>query len=95
MPACNCSEKKRPLYGDLPRGSNDRPRQWFVLKRNERHYRSPGRFGTHWSAYSWVACRVCGGHWKTKADFVVKLQNSEFFPCEHEPKVEAFAASPL
>jgi hypothetical protein len=87
MTACRCGEKKRAIK--LPRGSNDRPRQWFVITRNRRLYKSPGLFGSHWSDYSTVHCRVCDAYWKTKAPYVSQLDNCEYFPHQHPPKMEA------
>lgn len=86
MRACNCSEKNRPMAGDLPPGSNERPRQWFVIMRNRSNsYRDGG-----WSEISVIACRVCGGYWKSKAKFVDKLKDDEFFPYDTAPPVPAF-----
>lgn len=90
MRACNCSERKRPLPSDLPAGSNERPRQWFVWTRHSRHYRSPGPLGSTWSRYSTVHCNVCGGYWKTKAPYVDKLQDCEYFPHDHPPQAQPY-----
>ena len=90
MTACKCSEKKRPFKSSLPKNSNERPRQWFVINRNHRHYKSPGRFGSTWSDYSRIECRVCGGYWKTKAKWVNELDDCEYFPNSHAPKVEPY-----
>ena len=88
--ACTCLERKRPTAGDLPPGSNERPRQWFVWTRNERQKRSPGPLGSTWSAYSRVHCNVCGGFWKTKASYVTKLKDCEHFPQSIPPKVPRY-----
>lgn len=86
MPACQCAEKHRPLLPSLPKGSNDRPRQWFVTQRNHRH------MFPYWSKFSWVQCRVCGAFWKTAAPYVDSLADCEFFhTSEHAPKVEPYA----
>ena len=91
MSACRCGERKRPLRSDLPAGSNQRPRQWFVLKRN---YSISAFNGgrREWSASSWICCRVCGAHWSTQSQTTVdNLDDSEFFPGGHEPKVEPWS----
>ncbi len=84
MPACQCAEKKRPAT--VPPGANERPRQWFVLTRNSSRSAFNG-YHEAWSDYSNICCRVCGAHWRTKAD-VGDYADSEFFPEKSEPKVE-------
>jgi hypothetical protein len=87
MTACRCSERARPFARDLSPGSNDRPRQWFVLRRNESCSAFNG-YRSEWSDFSSVVCRVCGAHWRTKASFPDHLQNSDYFPQHAEPRVE-------
>lgn len=87
MSACTCSEKQRPLT--VPAGSNDRPRQWFVLERNASRSAFNG-YKQVWSDFSWVQCRVCGAHWKTKAAWVGDLKNCEHFPETVAPRVPAY-----
>lgn len=87
MSACKCSERKRPTKSQLSPGSNERPRQWFVLQRNYSQSAFNG-YSREWSAYSYICCRVCGAHWRTKSSIVGSLENSEFFPGRVEPKVE-------
>lgn len=90
MSACRCNERKRPFKDELPEGSNDRPRQWFVLRRNESCSAFTG-YKRRWSKTSSLVCRVCGSHWETQAqDTVDRLDNSEYFPQSSEPKVEPF-----
>ena len=84
MAACRCSESKRPTFGSMRPGSNERPRQWFVLIRNERHYASSR--GSHWSDYSLVQCRVCGCQWRTKAKYQLELQDCEYWPQRLAPQ---------
>lgn len=79
MAACRCSERHRPLSTDLPQGSNERGRQWVVLRRNESCSAFNG-YRRMWSATSSVACRVCGAYWGTKAEFVYILPNSDLWP---------------
>lgn len=87
MPACSCSEKKAPLPTDMAHGDNRRPRQWFVLRR--RYTRSAfNGYRVEMSDYSDVSCRVCGRCWRTKAPYVDKLTDCEFFPHSNPPKVE-------
>lgn len=90
MAACQCSERDRPLFGDLPAGSNERPRQWFVWTRNSRHYRASGPLGSCWSDYSNVHCNVCGGYWRTRAAYVSKLEDCPYFPTSHPPRAEPY-----
>jgi hypothetical protein len=90
MPACSCTEKMRPLFGDLPKGSNDRPRQWFVIRRNYTRSAFNG-YAEAWSDYSDLSCRVCGAYWRSKAPHVAKLQDCEFWPSKNPPKVEPYA----
>jgi hypothetical protein len=80
-------ERNQPFPIDLSPGSNERPRQWFVLTRNSSRSAFNGYRET-WSDFSLIACRVCGAHWRTKSTFVSKLSNSEYFPERHEPRVE-------
>lgn len=89
MPACRCSERKRPFKADLVEGSNQRPRQWVVLKRNWTRSAFNG-YKIKWSKTSYLMCRVCGCHWDTTAQGIVdKLNDSEFFAEGRiEPKVE-------
>ncbi|AXQ69448.1 hypothetical protein HOU02_gp277 [Caulobacter phage CcrBL9] len=87
MTSCACSEKKRPLPTALPEGSNERPRQWFVLRRNESASAFNG-YRRQWSDKSYVQCRVCGRAWDTKAAYVADLPNCEYFPERVAPAVE-------
>lgn len=87
MGACRCSEKKRPLPTALPPGSNDRPRQWFVLRRNESSSAFNG-YHAEWSDFSTIQCRVCGGHWRSRSRVVEALPNCEFWPEFNPPAVE-------
>lgn len=89
MTACRCPERQRPFAADLPPGSNDRPRQWFVLRRNESESAFNG-YRSQWSAKSSIQCRVCGAHWATKASWVGYLPDCEFFPEMVPPKVAPF-----
>lgn len=84
MPACQCAEKKRPAV--VPKGANERPRQWFVLTRNSSRSAFNG-YQERWSDYSYICCRVCGAHWRTKMN-VGEFESSEYFPNRHEPRVE-------
>ncbi len=88
--SCVCSENKRPFKSDLSYMSNNRPRQWFVIKRNYRHTKSAGIFGSNWSDYSTVVCYVCGSSWKTKAKYVNKLENCSYFNTLNFPKMPVF-----
>ncbi len=85
--ACRCGEHKRIIGYDLPKGSNERPRQWFVYRRNESRSVFNGYRST-WSDYSHVYCRVCNCHWKTKAEYVGKLPDCEYWPKEVAPRAE-------
>ena len=67
MPACKCSERRRPTRLDLPRDSNERPRQWVVTRRNWAASAFEG-YVRRWSAVSSIACRVCGAWWQTRMD---------------------------
>lgn len=89
MSVCRCAERSRPFATDLRPGSNERPRQWFVLRRNESRSAFNG-YRLQWSAFSTVECRVCGGWWKTKAKWVGLLGDCEFFPQSRAPWVEPF-----
>lgn len=88
MPACRCSERKRPFKRDLAQGSNERPRQWFVLRRNYSCSAFNG-YRTMWSDYSDLACRVCAAHWRSKSPYVAALDNCEYWPESHPPMVVA------
>lgn len=85
--SCKCSERKRPFHCDLAQGSNERPRQWFVTRRNKVQSAFNG-YRAEWSPYSDVHCRVCGEYWRTKASFVANLQNCEYFPRTVPPTIE-------
>lgn len=89
MASCKCSERKRPFSCDLATGSNDRPRQWFVLQRNESRSAFNG-YRSEWSDYSYICCRVCGAHWRTKSKVVSKLENSDHWPGRVEPQVAKY-----
>jgi hypothetical protein len=89
MSACLCPERARPLATDLPPGSNDRPRQWFVIRRNESCSAFNG-YRSQWSDFSTVECRVCSGYWKTKAKWVGSLRDCEYFPEQVAPRAEPF-----
>lgn len=91
MPACICTERNRPLKADLPNGSNERPRQWFVFRRNYSRSAFNG-YRAVWSDFSDLSCRVCGAHWRSRASYVAKLDNCEFWPRERAPKVEPISA---
>ncbi len=80
---CKCAEAIRPT--SFQAGSNQRPRQWFVLRRNYSCSAFNG-YRREWSAFSDVHCRVCGSQWRTKAAFVDELADCEFFP-HSTPKV--------
>lgn len=89
MPACQCSEARRPLWADLPAGSNERPRQWYVWTRNANHSAFNGYRRT-WSPYSLVECRCCSALWRTKAAFVDRLADCEFAGTgQYAPRVPA------
>jgi hypothetical protein len=75
--SCSCSERQRPLT--VPAGSNDRPRQWFVLQRQCNHSAFNGYRWTR-SAYSSLRCAVCGAIWRTKADYVDQLRSDATAP---------------
>lgn len=87
MTACKCGERHRPFKNDLPEGSNERPRQWFVTRRNETASAFNG-YRRVWSASSDIMCRVCGAFWRTKAKWVSELENCEYWPQQHAPRVE-------
>ena len=87
MAACQCSERHRPFMTELPPGSNERPRQWFVVRRNESRSAFNG-YRQRWSDYCWIECRVCGAYWKTKAAWTGKLENCRFWPNTRAPRVE-------
>lgn len=89
MSACSCSERSRPFADELAPGSNERQRQWVVLTRHESRSAFNG-YRKEWSDYSLIACRVCGSQWRTKAAFVCRLSNSEYFPKRREPQVLAW-----
>lgn len=72
---------------DLPTGSNERPRQWFVCRRNYSCSAFNG-YQNQWSDYSDLHCRVCGAYWRSKASFVSKLVNCEYWPSTNPPKME-------
>lgn len=84
---CACAERHRPI-GPLGEGSNQRPRQWFVLRRNYSRSAFNG-YRSEWSDYSDVQCRVCRNVWRTKAPYVHSLQDCEYFPSRNAPKMEA------
>lgn len=90
MPSCLCAERARPLPTCLAEGSNERPRQWFVLVRNESRSAFNG-YAACWSDYSLIHCRVCGASWRTRGAFVGGLDNCEFFPERNPPQVLATA----
>lgn len=92
MPACECSERKRPLPSDLPAGSNERPRQWFVWTPRNTSCSAFNGYRPAWSAFSWVECRVCGSAWKTKGAFVDDLPDCDFAPERNAPRVPAWEA---
>lgn len=92
MYACKCTERRRPLSADLPRGSNERPRQWFVLRRNESRSAFNG-YRAEWSKKSLVSCRVCGAQWATASKVVEQLENCEYWPASTAPRVEPFDAA--
>jgi len=85
--ACNCSERKRPFAVDLPAGSNERPRAWLVLRRNETCSAFNG-YRRQWSRYSNVMCQVCGQYWRTEAKWVGKLRDCTDWPERHPPRLE-------
>ena len=87
--ACKCGERRRPLKIDIPAGSNDRPRQWFVLRRNESRSAFNG-YRAEWSKNSLVSCRVCGAQWSTASKVVAQLDDCEFWPASIAPKAEPF-----
>lgn len=87
--ACKCDERFAPFKSGLPEGSNERPRQWFVIRRHESCSAFTG-YRRQWSEYSDVACRVCGSHWRTKADFVDELEDCTFWP-KDAPRAEKIA----
>lgn len=86
--ACACPERSAPLPSDLPPGSNQRPRQWFVLRRNYSRSAFNG-YKKQWSDFSDVMCRACEEHWRTKAGFVVALPDCEYWPNSYPPRVPA------
>lgn len=88
MGACRCAERDRPFVESLRLGSNERPRQWFVINRNTSRSAFSG-YREEWSAFSTVCCRVCGAWWKSKASFISKLTDCEYFPDRVSPRVEA------
>ena len=67
MRPCRCSERRRPICCDLPTGSNERPRQWVVIRRNWAASAFEG-YRRRWSDQSTIACLVCGACWRTKMD---------------------------
>jgi hypothetical protein len=87
MPACQCTERKRPLT--CAPGSNDRARQWFVLRRNYTQSAFNG-YRQMWSDYSDLSCRVCGAHWRSKAPFVAALLQCSYWPRTIPPKAAPY-----
>lgn len=85
--ACSCDERRRPLQSALPVGSNRRPRQWFVLRRNWTRSAFTG-YRVAWSASSDICCRVCGSHWRSSASWVADLPDCEYWPERHYPREE-------
>lgn len=84
--SCLCSERHRPFEKDLPVGSNDRPRQWFVLRRNYSVSAFNGG-NREWSDFSDIECRVCGARWRSRALYVDYLRDDGFFPQTVAPRV--------
>lgn len=91
MSACRCGERARPFAIDLSPGSNERPRQWFVLRRNE-SYSAFNGYRHQWSDFSTIECRVCGGWWKTKAKWVSLLRDCDYYPESRAPRVEVISS---
>lgn len=92
MPACSCSERHRLLPHHLPAGSNERPRQWFVTRRNYSVSAFNG-YRRRWSDSSDIHCRVCGAYWRTAARFVIFLPDCKVFGTgANLPTVEAIPA---
>lgn len=62
---CKCPESKKPL----------KERNWKVhqLKCNFSYFAYP-KGGMKPSIYSGVQCESCGASWRTKSDYVFKLQ---------------------
>lgn len=85
--ACRCAERRRLFAHELPPGSNERPRQWFVLGARNQSCSAFNGYRPRWSPTSLVACRVCGACWRTRID-VSGLLVSNYFPERSEPRVE-------
>lgn len=79
MYACMCGERNQPIKSQIPSGSNQRPRQWLVTRRNESCSAFNG-YRPQWSAYSDVRCKACGAYWRTKASFVNDLEDDPDWP---------------
>lgn len=64
--SCKCPESKKPLAS----------RRWYVWKR---HYNTSAFHGGYQASdYSSVACQACGASWRTKADYVDKLDDGDY-----------------
>jgi hypothetical protein len=61
---CRCVEGGRPI--------SERP--WYVIVREGNYSAFNGYHFTH-SDYSSVRCDACGAHWRTKADYVLRLKD--------------------
>lgn len=81
---CTCAEATRPIRP--PEGSNQRPRQWFVARRNWICSAFNG-YRRQYSNRSDVYCRVCGVHWRSEARWVHKLPDCEFFASGKNPPI--------
>lgn len=64
--ACKCSESKKKVE----------ERAWYVVQRNSRCSAFDG-YRSMYSDYSAVMCGKCGCGWRTKAQFVEKLESKE------------------
>lgn len=86
MSACKCGERERPFLSDLPTGSNDRPRQWYVVRRHVSRSAFNG-YRERYSRFCSVYCAVCGAYWRTAADFPTHLPDAPDLPAPL-PKAE-------
>ncbi len=62
--ACTCAERAKPV----------KDRNWVVLQRHCNHSAFSGYRRTL-SMYSQVLCNSCRAHWRTKALYVIHLQD--------------------
>lgn len=82
--SCKCPESKKPVA----------ERRWVVLQRNGNASAFNGYRWTY-SDYSCLQCHICGVVWRTKAAYVIYIQdgtNVYNLPADQHPQHKSFGA---